>query len=115
MTFRTVHTFAIPGTVTAADPNIDFFFSKTAGQTSNIVKARYHVNTGTNVTFKIQKNGADWTGYGTTATPLTATTTDAETVQTNSLADNDELTLDIVGVSGTPAGLHITVVLEHTV
>lgn len=113
-TMRTVHTFTFQGTVSVISlPS--FFFSKTSGQTTNAVKTRYKIGTGTNTTFKIQKNGADWTGYGTSASPLTATTTATETVQTNALADNDEISLVIVGTSGTPTDLTVTLVLEHTI
>ncbi len=112
--FRTVHTFALQGNVTVVTVP-PFFVSLSAGQTINMVKARYVVGTGTNVTFKIQKNGADWTGYGTTGSPLTATTTAAETVQSNALADNDYITLVLVAISATPANMTVTCVLEHTV
>lgn len=113
-TFRVSHTFAIQGTVTVITlPS--FFVAKAASQTSNIVKARYKITGGTNVTFKIQKNGADWTGYGTSASPLTATTTAATTSQTNALADDDEISLVLVAVSGSPANLTVTLSFEHTV
>lgn len=111
---RTVHTFAVKGTIAgAADTTPSFFVSLASGQVTNTVKARYKVGTGTNVTFKIQKNGADWTGFGTTGSPLTATTTAATTTQANALAEDDEIDLVILGISGTPADLSVTLVLEH--
>lgn len=114
-TYRTVHTFGIKGVLTAADSTPSFFFSKTVAQTSNLVKVRYKIASGTNATFKIQRNGADITGYGTTAAPLTVTTTAAETTSTVALADNDEIDLVLIGVIASPTDLAVTLVVEHAI
>lgn len=112
-TKRSVHTFALKGAITV-ESTPSFFTSVVTGyQHVRIVKARHRITSGTNATFKIQKNGSDLTGYGTTGSPLTATTTAAETVSTQALVDNDELDLVLVGVSGSPVDLTVTIVLEH--
>lgn len=112
--FRTVHAFAIKGTLSSPDSTPSFFVSKATGESISIVKARYKVASGGDLTFKVQKNGSDLTGYGTTASPLTASTTAATTSSTQSLAEDDELDLVIVGVASSSTDLTVTLVLEHT-
>jgi hypothetical protein len=112
---RTVHTFAIKGTLSAADSTPSFFVSKAGSESVSIVKARYKVASGGPLTFKVQKNGSDLTGYGTTGSPLSASTTATTTSSTQALAEDDELDLVIVGVSAPVTDLTVTLVLEHTV
>tara|TARA_R100000008_G_scaffold26070_1_gene14172 strand:+ start:429 stop:1052 length:624 start_codon:yes stop_codon:yes gene_type:complete len=83
--------------------------------TAKIVSASYQIASGTNVTWKLQKNGADLDGYGTSASPLTATTTAALTESVQTLADQDILTPVPVGVSGSPTNFNLTVHLEYTI
>ena len=80
-----------------------------------IVSASYQIASGTNLTWKLQKNGSDLTGYGTSASPLTATTTAALTQGTQVLADQDVLTPVPLGVSGSPTNFNLTVHLEYTI
>jgi hypothetical protein len=115
-TFRTVHTFAVGGTIAVPSGDTDFippfFISKMAGQTVKLVKARYRINGGTSATVKLQNNGSDITGF----TGMSVTTTTAETDPTDvTLADNDLIALVVTAVSGTPKNLSVTLVLEHTI
>lgn len=109
---RVGQTFAIQGEVTAiVVPG--FFVSLATGQTATLVKCRAKIAEGTKVKFKIQKNGSDITGFGTTAAPLEATSTAATTAPTAvALAEDDVLTLVIVSVEGAPKNLTVSAFLE---
>ena len=85
-----------------------------SGQATTLAKARYTVGVGTNVTFRLLKNGSEF-GYGTTGSPLTATTSAATTTSSQALAEDDEIELDIIGISGTPSRLTVTLVFEHVI
>lgn len=112
MIFRTSHTFAVMGRVTTNVPTPAFFIAEeSATQTTTSVKVRYKIATGTSLTFKVQKNGVDW--IGTTAQPLTATTTTAETFKIDALADNDEIDLVVLEANNDPQDLSVTLVLQH--
>lgn len=113
--FRTTHTWTIPDAIAVPSGDTDFippfFISLATGQTANVVKARYIISSGTSATVKIQKNGADLTGY----TGISVTSTAASTTSTQSVADDDRLALVVTAVSGSPKNLSLTLVLEHTV
>ena len=83
--------------------------------TSKIVSASYQIASGTNLTWKLQKNGSDLAGYGTSASPLTATTTAALNESLQTLTDQDTLRPVLVGFSGTPTNFNLTVHLEYTI
>lgn len=107
--FETVHTYAIAGNINTTDFIPPMFFQKLAGQTSTLKKVVYRVQTGTSATVKLQRNGSDITGY----TAISATTSKAATLQDQVLADGDELALVVTAISGTPANLTFTLVIEH--
>jgi hypothetical protein len=117
------HTYAIGGEVSVASGDTDFIIPMTVRNTytsagySTTVKLKsviYSINSGTNVTWKLQKNGSDISGYGTTGSPLTAATTPATTEASETLSDKDELAPVVVAVSGTPRNMSITIFLEIT-
>lgn len=109
--FRTPHTFAIQGAVVVSTvPAMSV--SLASGESQSLVKARYSTGAGT-VTFKIQKNGADITGFGTTASPLSASTTDATATGAIALAEDDELTVVILS-STSGSDLRVSLQVEHT-
>jgi len=83
--------------------------------TAKIASASYQIASGTNLTWKLQKNGSDLAGYGTSASPLTATTTVALTESVQTLSDQDTLTPVPLGVSGSPTNFNLTVHLEYTI
>ena len=111
--YRQGHTYAISGEiqVPSGDTNfiLPFFVSLAVGQTANIVKARYSINSGTSVTAKLQRNGGDITGY----TGISVTTTPAETVQAQALSNNDEIALVVTAVAGTPLNMNFTIFIEN--
>lgn len=117
------HTWALGGQVQVASGDTDFIIPMTVrdrytssgyNTTVKVVSVIYSINSGTNVTWKLQKNGSDLTGYGTSGSPLTATATPATTESTQTLADKDELAPVVVAISGTPRNMSITVFLEIT-
>jgi hypothetical protein len=115
------YTWAVTGTISlssyAASVVVRNTYTGNAGGaiTAKIVSASYQIASGTNVTWKLQKNGADLDGYGTSASPLTATTTAALTESVQTLSDQDILTPVPVGVSGSPTNFNLTVHLEYTI
>ena len=117
------HTWALGGQVQVASGDTDFIIPMTVrdrytssgyNTTVKVVSVIASINSGTNVTWKLQKNGSDLTGYGTSGSPLTATSTPATTESTQTLADKDELAPVVVAISGTPRNMSITVFLEIT-
>jgi len=115
------YTWAVTGTISLSSYAASVVVRDTyTGQTGNditakIVSASYQIASGTNVTWKLQKNGSDLDGYGTSASPLTATTTAALTESVQTLTDQDILTPVPVGVSGSPTNFNLTVHLEYTI
>jgi hypothetical protein len=110
-TVRVSHTWAIAGTV-AVSASLSMFVSLAAGQTAKAVAARYKIGAGTSATISVRKNGVDMTGF----TALSATTTAATSNPTDvTLAEGDELSLNITAISGAPTGLSFTLFLEHIV
>ena len=112
--YRIGHTYAIGGQIKVPAGNNDFivpfFVSFAAGQTANLVKARHQIESGTSATVKLQRNAGDITGY----TGITVNTTASDTTQTQALSDNDELSLIVTGVSGTPREMSFTLFIEYT-
>lgn len=93
-----------------------------SGHSVKLLSAIHSIDTGTSVSWKLQRRAglagawADLAGYGTTATPLTSTTTPVNTDPADiTLADLDDLALWVQAISGTPKGWAFNVVLEHTV
>lgn len=114
-TIRLPHTFTLPGPVVVASGDADyipgFFVSVPATQTVSLVAARYRVNAGTSVTFDVEIDGVDATGFANLVATTTDTTTDPANV---ALADNDYVTIVVDSISGTPQNLTVTLWLEYT-
>lgn len=112
-TFRTSHTFAIKGEITAADTVPSFYVPEASGQASSIISVSHKIRSGTSVTWTLLRNGsaahATYTGGVADSTgPNTLT-------QTVALTDGDEIELDITAVSATPTDLTVTVIVEHVI
>jgi len=126
-TFRTTQSFAIQGNIITSDPITglaipSFFVSKTVNQTTfNLVKIIYKIASGTGVQFWINQNGTQispaTSGNPLSPNYLTATTTKQSSTLNlpKSMADEDEISLYIYGISGTPKNLSVTLVFEHVV
>jgi hypothetical protein len=115
-TFRSSQTWTIGGYVNVASGDIDYinpiFVCIASGQSAHLVGCKYVIHGGTSATVKLQKNGADITGYtgiSVTTTPGTATPPSI------ALADGDMLALVVSAVSGSPQNLSLTIFLETVV
>lgn len=97
----------VPSGQTDAIPPM--YVSVRPGTTLKLARVRYRIGGGTNVGFKLQKNGSDITGF----TGLTATTTAAETDPTDvALADNDAIQIVVTSVTATPVNFTVTLTFE---
>lgn len=116
VTLREVHTWAVGGEIKVPASDTDYippmFASKLAGETLTLKKLRVRINGGTSVTFKVQQNGSDVTGY----TGLSATTTAGDVGSGDvAIADDDVLAIVVTAVTGTPKNLTVTAVFERAV
>ncbi len=116
---RHIHPFVVSGNIVtnpgSTDANGNYlgpFYISLGNETSNIVKVRYSIGGGTSVTFKLQKNGVDLTGF----TGMSATTTVGSVTPTaQPVIENDAITLVVTAVSGSPVNLSATLVQESTI
>lgn len=109
------HTWVIGADVRVASGDTDFlpgfFVPAEAGRVVTLTRCRYKINSGTSATVKMQKNGADITGFtGITVSTTAATTNPADVA----LADMDLLTLVVTAVSGTPRNLNFSAILRYS-
>lgn len=109
------HTFLVPGLIAVPSGATDYippmFITVPSGVTVKISKVRYKIRAGTSVTFKLQNNGVDITGF----TGISATTTAASTTPTAvAVADDDVIALIVTAVSGAPDNLSVKLVLDYT-
>lgn len=111
-TIQVGHTYTISGSIAVPSGDTDFicpfFVPVLSGTTVTLKRARHIINSGTSVTCKLQKNGADLSGY----TGISVTTTAASTTADATLADNDKLALVVTAVAGSPKNLSFTLVFE---
>jgi len=108
------HTWVVPNAVTVPTGTTDsippMIVSLPTGRTAKLLSLRRSILGGTSATFKLQRNGADITGY----TGLSATTTIAQTDATDvTLTDGDKIQPIVTAVSGSPVGLSISLVIEY--
>ena len=113
-TIRTPHSWTVTGSIAVPSGDSDyippFYIPVPAGQTVNLVAARYRINSGTSATVKLQRNGVDVGGF----TGLSVTTVDTSTTGSVALADNDVLALVVTGISGSPKNMTFTVYLDSS-
>ncbi len=113
--YRIGKTYAIGGEIKVpvgqTDLLVPFFISVAAGQTVKLVKARHQIQTGTSVTLDVEVNGVGATGF--TGLSVTTTPTDTDPTDVN-LSDNDELSIVVSAVAGTPQNMTFTLFLEIT-
>lgn len=83
--------------------------------TATLKKVRCLIKSGTTVTFKIQRNGADVSGFlSLSAAVPVAPAKYGEYTGSISLADGDVLQPVVTAVSGTPKNLTIALVIEYS-
>ncbi len=110
---RDVHTFALMGTIAVPSGDTDFippfYIEPPQGCTPYLISLKHKINSGTSVTYKLQINGSDATGF----TALSATTTEAVVNPTDVvLASGDRVAVVVTAVSGAPKNLTISLVIE---
>lgn len=114
-TMRIPHTWAIAGEISVPVGQTDFivpmFVSLAAGQTASLVKARHQIQAGTSVTLDVEVNGVGATGFTGISVTTTPTDTDPSDVV---LSNNDEISIVVSAVSGTPQNMSFTIFIEVT-
>ena len=129
-TFAESPTWALGGPIgvaAAGPPRANIILPKSipvaTGETVVLASMRWRLlngASGTSVQFKLQRNGADITGFGTTACPLVAggatNTTAWTTVNPTdvTLTDLDNLVPVVVSITGAPEDLVVEPVLLRT-
>ena len=103
--------FIIGGPIAVAIGDTNYippvFVTVPSGVTQSLKQCRYLIHAGTSVTFKLQQNGADITGF----TGLTATGTAAQTSPTAvPVADGDLIAVVVTAVAGSPMNMTIELV-----
>ena len=108
--FREGHTFAIAGDLSALPAVLpSIFVPMSATQTTVLRALRAKIASGTSVGVQVKRNGSNVGGV------ITVTPTAAETSLGNiALANNDESTLVLSALTGTPTTLTCTFILETT-
>ena len=115
---RDGHTFALMGDVAAfAAPDTNavppYFVALCPGDTARVLKMRHKVGSGAvpqaSAHIKLQKNGADMTGFS-----ASATTTAANTFGSVAVLDDDQIALLVTAIGGSPRNLSVTVTEEIT-
>lgn len=106
-------TFTWSGEVTTASlEEFRTWLGVASGETKKLVKMTARLASGTKATIKLQRNGADATGF----TALGALSTEDKSLTPTAIevADGDVLKIVVTAVEGTPKGLSVTVYLEVT-
>lgn len=116
-TRREVHTWAVGGEIKVAATDTDYipgmYASKLATETLTLKGLQCRINGGTSVTFKLQKNGADVTGYTGLVVDTLTSTGEALGSGDVALADLDYLAIVVTAVAGTPKNLTVTAIFER--
>ena len=107
-----VKTFIVGGAIAVPSGDTNYippaFVYVPSGVAQSLKSVRYVIHSGTSVTFKLQKNGVDITGF----TGLSATTSAGVTTPTAvALADGDQLAVVVTAVSGSPQNMSIGLVI----
>jgi hypothetical protein len=114
--FITTHDFVLRGPVSLEPPIPGHDIQLAAGQSQTLVGVRYKILSGTSLSFRLQKNGADIAGFGTAGAPLIAKEEAATTAPAGvALANNDEITPLLSLLTGEPTGGKISLIIAHLI
>lgn len=103
--------WAIGGEITAATAVAAIPILVPTGWSASLARGRHRIESGTSITWRLQRNGSDISGWGTSGSPLTSTTTWTTTDPADvTLADLDAF--DIVWGTATATPTTWTLVLE---
>lgn len=90
-----------------------FFVPIASGETLKLIAVRYIIGSGTSLAFRLQRNGADIVGFGTSGSPLSITTAANVTDPTDvTLAADDTLGVILGAAVGTPTDVSISLYFE---
>lgn len=113
------HTFTFPKTVSGSTNLPGMFVKVPSGVTVKLTAIRYAIESGTSISFKLRRrpSGGSWadiSGFGTSLSPLSATTTATTTDPTDvTLSDLDEIRVELITASGTPTDFRCTLFIEY--
>ena len=110
-TRRFPHTYSVMGTLTTSVVLPPFFVPEPSQQSVTLRAVRHRIATGTSVTLKLQRNGADISDFANlnvTTTPTTTTSTAGVP-----LADGDMIQPVITAVSGSPQHLSLSIYIDY--
>lgn len=119
------HTFAVAGAIAVPSGDTNFIppmqaiIDGTYTMAASLYGVAYRLNNGaagTTVSFKVQRNGADITGFGTTASPLITPNSTAwsRTLPTPvALTDADSLAPVVTAIAGSPQNLSIALLVLY--
>ena len=108
-TFRTSHTWAVAGAITAGMNIPGIFLPEAGSQATTIVGFRAVTLTGTSATVQLTRNGASL------GSATAVTTTAATTALSQAVTADDLIRPTITAISGAPADLTYSLLLEHVV
>lgn len=113
-TVRIPHTFTISGEVKVPVGDVSyippFFVPVPVGQTAKVASIRHRINSGTSVSVSLRKSSVQ-----IAAITVTTTSTSSSITGTDTLTNNDDLSLLVTAVSGTPKNMTVSVYLDYTV
>jgi hypothetical protein len=105
--FRTGHSWAVAGVLTAGQSVPPIFIPKVAAQTATLVSVRAMLASGTSIGVQVQRNGSNL-GSLITVTPTAASTTFSQ-----AFADLDRLGIVLSAPVASPSDLSFTAIFEH--
>lgn len=107
-TLRIGHTWAVAGTLQAATlPAI--FVPEAGSQGATLVGLRTVIGSGTSAGVQVTRNGSNL------GSVVTVTTTPATTTYSQAITDGDRLAIVLSALTGSPADLSVTAIVEHVI
>jgi hypothetical protein len=105
--FRTGHSWAVAGVLTAGQSVPPIFVPKVAAQTATLVSVRAMLASGTSIGVQVQRNGSNLGSL------ITVTSTAASTAFSQAFADLDTLKIVLSAPVASPSDLSFTAIFEH--
>lgn len=105
--FRTGHSWAVAGVLTAGQSVPAIFVPKVAAQTATLVSVRAMLASGTSIGVQVQRNGSNLGSL------ITVTPTAGSTAFSQAFADLDTLKIVLSAPVASPTDLSFTAIFEH--
>jgi hypothetical protein len=110
--FRTGHTWALGGPLTAGMFVPRIAVPKITAQAVQFISVRHRIISGTSITIQLVRNGSN---LGSTFNATTTPTSTSVAGMPVTLADLDDIYFALSAPSATPADLSLTAIFEHTI